>query len=176
MTGQARWLHAAVIACALFATTCRGARMPGSMGHPLEGAEAPPFRAETNQESEVRVPADDPRAVTVLDFWASWCQGCRQTLPALDALYRERKAEGVVVIGVCLDEHEEDARALLASLGPSFPMVNDPYMQLARAYRAYQIPLTFVIDREGVVRWAGRHPNRVREAVDVLLAERGPTH
>jgi peroxiredoxin len=159
------------LALALGIAACGKAAMPGSLGHPLEGVEAPRFSAESTVDGEVGIPGDERTAVTVVDFWASWCQGCRQTLPALDVLYREHKAEGVEIIGVCLDENEGDARALLESLDTSFPMVLDPNMRLARAYRAYSIPLTFVIDREGLVRWAGRDPARVREVVEVLLAE-----
>jgi cytochrome c biogenesis protein CcmG, thiol:disulfide interchange protein DsbE len=151
---------------------CSPARLPTSVGHPLEGEEAPHFQVpSTLDEEEVGIPGGGGTRVTVVDFWASWCRGCRQSLPALEHLYQDRKRAGVLVIGISLDEEESHARALAEETGISFPMVHDPFMRLARAYRAYSIPLTFVVDHAGVVRWAGRDPTRVRAAVDVLLAE-----
>jgi alkyl hydroperoxide reductase subunit AhpC len=52
-----------------------------------------------------------------------------------------------------------------------FPVVLDPHMRLAGSYRVGNIPLTFVIDRHGIVRWIGRDPGDVRRAVNVVLSE-----
>jgi cytochrome c biogenesis protein CcmG, thiol:disulfide interchange protein DsbE len=147
--------------------------MPSSVRHPLVGDAAPEFHAESTAEGPVDVPGDRSTRVTVIDFWASWCAACSLTLPALDVLYRERRADGVAVIGVSIDDSEATAVALARRLGASFPIVADPELRLAGPYRVAQIPLTFVVDGAGTVRWVGRDPESTRRAVDVLLSE-GP--
>jgi thiol-disulfide isomerase/thioredoxin len=112
-----------------------------------------------------------PVKVTVVDFWASWCQGCQESIPALDALYRDKRGDGLSVIGVSVDERRDDAYAMAQSLGASFPIVVDQDARLLSRYRVAQVPLTFVVDRNGTVRWVGRDPGEVRRAALVVLAE-----
>jgi cytochrome c biogenesis protein CcmG, thiol:disulfide interchange protein DsbE len=150
---------------------CGPGAMPRSLGHPLAGAVAPEFREMATADREVGLPGSPRTKATVIDFWASWCASCQQTLPALDKLYRDRKADGVMVIGVSLDESGDAALLLAQHLHASFPIVLDPGMRLAGSYGVAQVPLTFVVDRRGTVRWIGRSPGDARRAVDVVLDE-----
>lgn len=144
---------------------CGATKLPRSLSHPLLGevAELPGESATTRE-----LPSD-PR-VTVVDFWASWCAGCRTTLPVLEALHRDRGGDGVRVIGVALDEDPRDAEALEHALGTTFPMLDDPDQRLAGTWSVRKIPLTFVLDRRGAVRWVGRDMEAMTRAVDALLA------
>jgi cytochrome c biogenesis protein CcmG/thiol:disulfide interchange protein DsbE len=143
--------------------------MPPSVRHPLAGARAPEL-AETSIASEsVSVPGDDETRATVVDFFASWCGACRVTMPALDALWRERQNDGLMVIGVSEDDDETTARRTARAVGASFPVVLDRGQDLAASYHVGQLPLTFVIDRAGVVRWVGHDPAMARRAVFALL-------
>jgi cytochrome c biogenesis protein CcmG/thiol:disulfide interchange protein DsbE len=76
-----------------------------------------------------------------------------------------------MVIGVNVDEPEYVAAAGAEALGASFPIVADRAQQLSRRYGVAQVPLTFVVDRAGVVRWVGNNPEQARTAARVLLAE-----
>lgn len=164
---------AALVAVVLGASACSGGpRMPASARHPLRGALAPEFAEQTTASETVGVPGDDETRATVIDFWASWCVACRQTMPALDALFRERREEGLVVIGVNEDDDEPTARRAARAFGASFPVVYDRGQDLAASYRVGQLPLTFVIDRAGVVRWVGHDPALARRAAIVLLGPR----
>ncbi len=160
-------------AAALLIAGCGPGAIPPSMPHPLAGNAAPAFETESTDDDYVSVPAAGATRVTVLDFWASWCAACSQTIPALDAIWRDHKAHGVMVIGVSVDEAEGAADARARQLGASFPIVSDPWQRIAGSYGVAQVPLTFVIDGQGRVRWVGRSPERARQAVDYLLAE-GP--
>lgn len=144
---------------------CAPAKLPRSLPHTLLGevAELPGEGASTRD-----LPSD-PR-VTVVDFWASWCAGCRASLAALETLHRDRAQDGVRVVAIALDEDPEEAHALLRELGTSFDGVDDPTQRLAARWSVRKIPLTFVLDRRGVVRWVGRDMGAMEHAVDALLA------
>ena len=61
--------------------------------------------------------------------------------------------------------------AAAQALHASFPIVVDASARFLRSYRVGQVPLTFVVDRSGTVRWVGRDPAAVRRAVEIVLAE-----
>ncbi len=150
--------------------SCGPGAMPASFNHPLAGAPAPRL-GELGGGESVGIWQSAPVKVTVVDFWASWCQGCQESIPALDALYRDRRADGLSVIGVSVDENRDDAMAMAQALHASFPIVVDRDSRFLSSYRVAQVPLTFVVDRSGTVRWVGRDPAAVKRAVEVVLAE-----
>jgi cytochrome c biogenesis protein CcmG/thiol:disulfide interchange protein DsbE len=150
---------------------CGPGAMPPSARHPLAGGVAPEFETESTGARTVGVPGGYRTRVIVLDFWASWCPACNVTLPALDALWRDRKQDGVMVIGISVDETEQAADLTAQRLGASFPIVSDPYQRIAGRYGVAKVPLTFVIDGSGTVRWVGRDPSDAERAVEVVLAE-----
>jgi peroxiredoxin len=162
---------AMVVAASPLLASCLAGPMPPSAPHPLAGSAAPEFHETTTSDREVGVPGGMRTRVTVVDFWASWCSGCQQTLPAMDALYRDRHEDGVMVIGVDVDEASEEGLALARKLRATFPIVLDPGMRLAGRYGVGSVPLTFVVDRRGTVRWVGRDPGAARRAVEFVLAE-----
>jgi len=162
----------ALALAALFALpACGGGRVPSSLPHPLAGGHAPEFREFDIDERDVGVPGGMRTKVTVIDFWASWCGGCQETIPFMDAMYRDKKEDGLMVIGVSVDEHGDDAISFARTLRTSFPIVLDPGMRIAGSYGVGQVPLTFVIDRRGIVRWVGRSPGDAQAAVNALLSE-----
>ncbi|WP_437811857.1 TlpA family protein disulfide reductase [Sorangium sp. So ce1078] len=163
---------ASAAACAALALGCGPGAMPASVRHPLVGGAAPEFHAESTAAVTVGVPGTRRTRVTVIDFWASWCASCSRTMPALDRLWRDRKADGVAVIGVNVDASETAAEAAAYELGATFPIVADLDQRLTGTYGVAQVPLTFVVDGAGTVRWVGRDPASARRAVEVLLSER----
>jgi thiol-disulfide isomerase/thioredoxin len=114
--------------------------------------------------------------VIVLNFWASWCEPCRAEMPALDALQRDYRDAGVVVIGLSADDRHDRGDALQASkvVGYTTGMLAET---TANGFGPPQmLPLTYVIDRAGVVS-AVLRANRgaldvgqLRSAVDRALA------
>lgn len=160
-----------ILAGVLALAGCGPGTMPASLRHPLAGAQAPAMDAIGGEPAEVGIWHGAPVKVTVVDFWASWCQGCQESLPALDALYRSRRGDGLAVVGVSVDERRDDAFATAQALHASFPIVVDQDARLLSQYRVAQVPLTFVVDRAGTVRWVGRDTGELKRAVEVVLAE-----
>jgi cytochrome c biogenesis protein CcmG/thiol:disulfide interchange protein DsbE len=160
-------LAAPLVACAL-AGCSGGPRVPASLPHPLAGEVAP----ELGEVPGLGLSAADATRATVVDFWASWCEACRESMPALDALWRERREDGLVVVGVSEDDDEAVAKRTARALGASFPQIFDRDQGLAAGFRVGSLPLTFVLDGAGVVRWVGRDPALARRAAIALLGPR----
>ena len=97
--------------------------------------------------------------VLVLDFWATWCGPCRATIPALDALHKQYKAQGVEVIGIS-SESLQDLKAFQGTGGQSYSLFNDVGQITTRKYQAFAYPTLVLIDRKGVVQRVevGAHP------------------
>jgi cytochrome c biogenesis protein CcmG, thiol:disulfide interchange protein DsbE len=172
MSVSSRAMRPAIFAgLALAALGCGPGTMPPSLGHPLAGEQAPEFREIATEDRDVGLPGNPGTRATVIDFWASWCTGCRESIPAFDDLWRDKHPDGVMVIGVSVDESTDDALLLAQHLHATFPIVLDPHMRLASTYAVGAVPLTFVVDRRGTIRWVGRDPGEARAAVRVLLSE-----
>lgn len=145
--------------------------MPPSIAHRLAGGVAPSFEAPT-EGGGVAVPSTSPLTrVTVVDFWASWCGTCADSFPALNALYGDLRERGVTVVGVSVDDDESLAWSAAARFGARFPIAFDGGQRIAAAYGVSKLPTTFVLDRRSRVRFVGRDPREVREAVLALLDE-----
>ncbi len=95
--------------------------------------------------------------VVLLDFWASGCASCTETLPYLETLRKRYAPDGLVLVGVSLDENASDIARFLASGGYS-DMITlwESHDAAARVMDRYgvDIPHTFLIDRQGVIRWS----------------------
>ena len=130
------------------------------IGHQI-GDRAPDFTLRSFNGEDVRL-SDYRGRVVILDFWASWCVPCRLSMPTLEDL--ARRFSEVVLLGVSLDRSESDARSYLASKEFSELIAvwgsQAAASSVARTYGVSGIPRTFVIDRDGIVRFAD-HPTRL---------------
>ncbi len=87
--------------------------------------------------------------VVFLNFWATWCPPCREEMPAMERLYRQRKGDGFVLIAVSVDADSSVVRPYLQAHGLTFPVALDPKMDLANGYGVRALPSSFIIDRQG---------------------------
>lgn len=136
---------------------------------PLEvGSQAPDFTLpELNSASTATLSSLRPQVV-ILDFWASWCTYCLETMPELERIAREL-GEGVVLLGVNLDRDAADAREFLlenpqeqmTALRGTFGESNAVSL-LYGDLLTNGIPHTFVIDPNGVIAFSG-HPADISE-------------
>lgn len=89
--------------------------------------------------------------VVVVDFWASWCQGCKQSVPRVRRLAEAFAADGLVVVGVNVGDKPAAARAAAAELAIGYPIALDPDFAVADQLGASQLPMVLVIDRDGSI-------------------------
>ena len=89
----------------------------------------------------------------VLNFWATWCQPCTDEMASLEAVWRAYGPRGLVVVGASVDRGAP--RPLIdpyvKNLGLTFPILLDPDMKTAGAWRVTGIPTTFVVRPSGDV-------------------------
>lgn len=167
-------LTLSAVAGGLSTAGCGGTtgQMPVSLRHPLAGEVAPDFRAKNALNSEmINVPGSpDTTLVTVVDFWASWCEACVVAMPHLEHLHRKYRDQGVQVVGISVDEDGRAAIGTVMEVQTTFPIILDPHSRLQSAYAVSKIPTTFVIDRNGLIRWVGRDSSTLERAVDRLVA------
>jgi len=90
--------------------------------------------------------------IVVLNFWAHWCEPCRDEAPVLNRAQRRLQREQLgTVLGATYDDPPVDARAFQRRYKLAFPSVSDVGTRLAREFGTNKLPETFVLDRRGRV-------------------------
>ncbi len=116
----------------------------------LVGKPAPAIDLEFLNGKRFRV-TDYKGKVLVLDFWASWCGPCLQTMPQVEAVAKEFAAHGVVLVGINLEETPQRVKQALERLKLDMQVAIDRGGRVAERYGATAIPQTVIIDGEGKV-------------------------
>jgi cytochrome c biogenesis protein CcmG, thiol:disulfide interchange protein DsbE len=119
--------------------------------------------------------ADYRGHVVVLNFWASWCEPCRDESPLLQRWHQRLDKQGATVLGVDVQDISGDALDFVAEYGLTYPMLRDGPGDVRDDYGILGLPETFVIDRRGRVAAVARGPvdeDFMREQVAPLLKER----
>jgi peroxiredoxin len=86
--------------------------------------------------------------VVLVNFWATWCPPCRSEMPDLEALYRQFKNEGFVVLSIS-DEDANKVKPFIDEYRFSYPILLDPGRKVNEQYNIEGIPKSFVYDRDG---------------------------
>lgn len=117
--------------------------------------------------------------VVFVHFWASWCMPCKEEFPKLNALAASYKPEELAVLGITVDKAQANIQKFLSKyVGTSVHVrvLRDPDGAVAQAYQNRAMPITFVVDPAGTIRFlhmgfqAGDE-KRWRDEVDGLLKE-----
>ena len=135
---------------------------------------APPFSLTDLDGKTWDLAALQGRAA-LLNFWATWCEPCREEMPSLEALARRHRADPMVVLTVNYRETGAVIRSFLERVPLGLPVLLDRDGAVTKAWTARMFPTTVSIDREGrprhqivgAVNWAG---DEARQWVNDLLA------
>ena len=87
--------------------------------------------------------------VVLIDFWASWCGPCRQSMPALKNVYKKYKAKGLEIYGISLDQNQAAWSKALREDGTPWLHVIDTEGGTARKWGIQYIPTSFLLDKDG---------------------------
>ncbi|MGI8774965.1 MAG: TlpA family protein disulfide reductase [Actinomycetota bacterium] len=146
-----RWLRTAAIAlpAVVFVVVIALATL-GKAGPPRPGDRAPDFSGpllEGDRELALSELAGKP---VVLNFWASWCEPCRDEAPMLKEAH-ERYGDRVEFLGVNIKDARTEALAFDEEFGLTYPDVRDEGGSIYSAYGLTGQPETFFIDAEGKI-------------------------
>lgn len=89
--------------------------------------------------------------VVLVDFWASWCGPCKDALPAYDKLYKKYAKQGLVVVGVNVDDELKSGQDFLKEHPVAFPHVFDQGKKLVSSVGVETMPTSFLVGRDGKV-------------------------
>jgi peroxiredoxin len=130
---------------------------------------APSIAIKALDGSTVRI-ANSKGRILLVDFWATWCAPCKVSFPALDALATSLKDRGVDVLAVSVDTGRKNLDAFLkAQPIKTMRILLDPEMTAADAFNVAALPTSFIIDRQGRIRFT--HAGYGPEAVERFGAE-----
>lgn len=93
--------------------------------------------------------------VVLVNFWASWCEPCREEMPAIEMYLKQNKSKGFEVLAITMDKPSdiEQAQKILQSY--SFLSAEKKQMNYSAYGRIWRIPSTFIIDKQGILRKNG---------------------
>lgn len=114
------------------------------------GVPAPAFTLTTFEGDTITLGELKGRPV-VINFFASWCTPCAIEAGTLQSLWLAFKDRGVAFIGIASSDTEKDARAFIEKFSITYPSGMDTDGELARAYGIVGLPVTIILDREGLV-------------------------
>ncbi len=123
---------------------------PGTDRGPGPGTPAPPFELTDLGGRLVRL-ADYRGKVVLVDFWATWCVGCREEMPELKALYEKLPKKEFVLLAPSLDEGGPGilARYIVENSISYTVLFAEP--AIIEDYRVFGLPTKYLINKEGVV-------------------------
>ena len=138
-----RRLWASLVLVGVLVVGCDRGSHPENLGKP-----APQFvvgdETKTVDLSKLR------GKVVVLNLWASWCAPCIEELPSLLAL--QQKMPDLVIVAVSMDQDPDVYRRFLEKNHVNLVTVRDADQRVNALYGTAQIPETYVIDRQGILR------------------------
>ena len=131
-----------------------GCTLPEGSGPPQVGAPAREYAAATLDGDTVSLGSLRGQVV-LLNLWATWCAPCRAETPYLQSVYEEHRDDGFTIVGISMDTGDAvDAIAMFVEeYEVGYTILHDPKMLGMDLYQVLGLPATFLIDREGVLRW-----------------------
>ena len=131
----------------------RGAGASSAEGeHALIGATAPPFELPARSGDGKVALAETSGKVVIIDFWATWCEPCRDSFPVYQRMV-DKFGGKLVVIGVSVDEEPDGIAKFAADTGAKFDLVWDEGQVLSERYKPPTMPTSYILDKNGVVRF-----------------------
>ncbi|MGH7564468.1 MAG: TlpA family protein disulfide reductase [Gemmatimonadota bacterium] len=121
------------------------------------GRLAPGFGLETlDGDSLTLAGLGDGRKVVLMNFWASWCEPCKEEIPALIALHEEYRDRGFMVLGATVDDLPRDSRAFAEEMQIPYPsVITTPKMREEWALAPWLPTTLLIVDGRIVEEWVG---------------------
>jgi thiol-disulfide isomerase/thioredoxin len=131
-----------------------GATLAGAQQlKPWSGGAAPPLELH-DLEGRLHRLEDYRGRVVLINFWATWCEPCREEMPSMNRLRASLAGRPFEVLAINLAESEPRIRRFLEQLPLDFPVLMDRDSAVAKAWRARLLPVSFLVDPNGSIRYS----------------------
>jgi cytochrome c biogenesis protein CcmG/thiol:disulfide interchange protein DsbE len=149
-----RWMMKTIRPLLLLPLLLAACDAPRAGGRVAVGKEAPAYAAETLDGEREALSRMRGKPV-LLNVWATWCHPCREEIPALEQLHRTYGPRGLQVIGVSIDQgdQQQGIREFMQEFGASYPVWLDPDGEVQTVFSTMGVPNTFLIGPNGEVLW-----------------------
>ncbi|MFO0663456.1 MAG: TlpA disulfide reductase family protein [Polyangiaceae bacterium] len=128
-----------------------GGATPAGKGG-LVGNPGPDFSLDSvNGQGKVSLSGNKGKVV-IVDFWATWCEPCKKSFPKLQELNVKYKGS-LVIIGISEDDEKGQIADFGNTHGAKFPLVWDEKKAQADKWKPANMPTTFIVDKQGVVKF-----------------------
>jgi peroxiredoxin len=140
-----------ILVSVLAVAGCSSDASPAPVVQP--GGAAPDFQLSSLDGQSISLGSLRGRPV-MLNFWATWCGPCRGEVPFIQEVFEDEKwtAQGLVILAVNLGEATSDVTQFVADNGLTFPVLLDTGLKVARMYNVSSIPVTYFIDKNGIIK------------------------
>jgi len=136
-----------------FFTADAGILWPVAKGGIVKQGEAAPNFQLRDMEGRMVTLSDLRGKVVLLNFWATWCGPCRVEMPEMERLYRAYPRKDFEILAVSTDpQGVAVTRPFQQENHLTFPILHDAEYRVGLTYGARSLPMTFMVDRQGVVR------------------------
>lgn len=152
--------------------------LTSSLAQALEaGDRAPEFAAPSLMGDENVELSRYRGKIVYLDFWASWCAPCLTAIPEIEEMRGEFPASDFQIIAINLDQKTKKAKRFLKKNPIGYPSASDPKGRLPEKFGVETMPTSFLIDRDGVIRYVHRgfkrgDGSRLRSEIRSLLEDK----
>ena len=158
----------AVVGLSFMISACGGA-FGAAQGPGEVGKKAPSLSIQSlNGKGDVSLSSLSGK-VTIVEFWATWCEPCKKSLTQLEEL-RKRSGGNVEVIGISVDDTSSGVEDFAKAQGLSFPIAWDENHSLMFRWSVTEMPATFILDGKGRVRFV-HEPDKNKDQADLIARE-----
>jgi peroxiredoxin len=119
-----------------------------------EGDKAPTFTIDAmNGGGKMTIASGK---VTIVDFWATWCEPCKKSFPKLQDLYVKYKASGLEIVAISVDDEKTGIVDFAKTHGAKFPVGWDDGKKVADQWKPENMPSSYIVGKDGVVKHVHR--------------------
>jgi peroxiredoxin len=116
------------------------------------GQTAPAFALSDIHGKAWRFPEDLKGKVVVVRFWADWCKSCAEEMPLIEKVYNKYKDQGLVILAVNIGQERDAVAKFVNRIKITYPVLIDPGTVVTKRYGVTGLPITFISDRNGIIR------------------------
>jgi len=163
-----------ILTVGLLMAGCSSTSTPTPTPTPVPGTRvgnlAPDFQFQ-NLEGQTTSLSDLQGKPVLINFWQTQCAACVYEMPYIQQVYDEWSDKGLVVLVVNMGESPSKVGEFLQRYGFSFPVLLDTKAEIAIRYNIIYIPVTFLIDKEGIIQATKVGPFLSKEEIEKMLSK-----